>query len=366
MTSLPDRFVLLLLITAVSLSAGCSDADADVVEATITTPALATVVVGAAGDATVRVAGRVVVANSRARVAAPLSARVRRVLVMPGDTVAVGTPVVEVVMTGVIDAAADLAGATARRVVVSKRQVHLLTLRTEGYANVPQELQAEQDLADIDATTTRARAVLRAADVGDAAVPGLLLRGGLVLTSPVAGVVAGVDAVVGAVVEPGATLVSLVAGGAGQAADRRRVVVRTALAIDDEALQAQRAASIDVAGVKVLLRSLAVVDEVNPRDGARDRWFAIEGDVKSAHALSDGSTVLVALPARGTARLPSSAVRLGGDGVAVVAVVVGTAVTAQPVVVLGQVDGDVLVDGVAVGVVVARDVRLALARLEVQ
>lgn len=327
---------------------------------------LDTVVVAAASGATVQVPGRVVVAAAHVVVAAPVAARVRRLLVAPGDAVKRGAPVVEVIMPAVVEAVAALDGALARRAPVLARRGHLDALRAEGIADVAAELDVAATLAELEATIASARATLRIADLDDGALDAVRGGGVVALRVPVAGVVATIDAVVGAVVDAGAPLATFVASIDDDDRARRRVVVRTAIAIDDEALtKAGTATLMGADGTTIGLRALAAVDSIGVRDGARDRWFVVDDAAAGAAAraaLVDGRVVTVALPAQGTARVPASAVRLGSDGVAVV--VDAATLQSCTVTVVGRLDDDVLVDGLAVGATIARDVRLALVRGE--
>lgn len=337
---------------------------------------LPTVLVQSADDSSVSMAGRVVVSGARTEVAAPLSARVRRVLVSPGDMVQAGAAVVEVIMPGVVDAAALHEGAIARRAVVVRRQAHLQALRAEGLARVADEIATDIDLAELEASISRARAVLRGADVGDDESAAILLRGSVTLRAPRAGVVHDVAAVVGAVVDPGFTLVSLVGRARDAAPGAVRVVVRSAGTIDDATLFGGSArapvTATTATGAIISLVPMSVVDEVDPRDGARDRWFVV--DSKDAVSVTDGVALTVHLPARGSARVPSSSVRLRGDGLAEVAVVDdGGVVHPLSVVVLGRVGGDVLLADlpgdhppIVPGTRVARDARAALKDVVVE
>jgi len=340
------------------------------------------VIAVAASGATLQVPGRVVVGGARAVVAAPLSLRLKRLLVLPGDVVGRGAAVAEVAIPEVAAAAATLRGARVRRAVAQQRRDWLQALRKEGLPRVADELAADAELADLDAAIATSTALLRVVDVdiGDAALDELAARGTVTLRAPVAGSVVGVgDAaagvVPGAVVAAGAVLVSLAADGG--AADRVRVVVRLPVTTPTPAV------ATALVGAGVSLRALPGQGAVDLQDGANDRVFAVAVDdaTRSLVAgLVDGQGLTVQLPldvaptsptttasttsttTAAPVRVPAGAVRLGGDGVAEVGVLADDGdVEARRVQVLGRVGADLIIAGVPAGTRLGRDARAALA-----
>jgi multidrug efflux pump subunit AcrA (membrane-fusion protein) len=339
-------------------------------------PADDTVVAMAATGATLQWPGRVVVGNARAVVSAPLSLRLKRLLVLPGDVVARGAAVAEVAIPEVAAAAATLRGARARRAVAQQRRDWLAALRKEGLPRVADELAADADLADLDAAIATSTALLRVVDVdiGDAALDELATRGTVTLRAPVAGSVVGVGdtaagVVVGAVVAPGTVLATLSADGG--AVDRVRVIVRLPVTTPTPTT------ATALLGPGLALKALPGQGPVDLQDGANDRTFALVVDDASrplVAGLVDGQGLTVTLPLTASsssgaadaaeaspARVPASAVRLGGDGVAEVAEVhTDGDVVARHVQVLGRVGSDLIVGGVPAGARLKRDARAAL------
>jgi hypothetical protein len=269
--------------------------------------------------------------------------------------------------------------------VAQQRRDWLAALRKEGLPRVADELAADADLADLDAAIATSTALLRVVDVdiGDAALDELATRGTVTLRAPVAGSVVGVgDAaagvVVGAVVAPGTVLATLSADGG--AVDRIRVIVRLPVTTPTPAT------ATALLGPGLALKALPGQGPVDLQDGANDRTFALVVDDASrglVAGLVDGQGLTVTLPlsppssssssssspssvsssddAVAAVRVPASAVRLGGDGVAEVADVHADGdVEAHPVRVLGRVGGDLIIAGVPAGARLKRDARAAL------
>lgn len=373
------RSLRLLVVPALIFGAGCTDAPAPAVAPSSAATSAATsravqdtVVVGAADGATVQAPGRVVVGGARAVVSAPLSLRLKRLLVLPGDVVGRGAGIAEVAIPEVADAAATLRGARARRAVVQRRQAFLQTLRQEGLPRVADELAADADAADLDAAIARATALLRSVDVdiGDTALDDLATRGTVTLRAPIAGAVIGLPdtgaPVVGAVIPAGTVLAAIAADSTAGSAGRVRVIVRLPVAVPTPSTATLLGGVGGVGGGGLALKALPGQGGADLQDGATDRVFAL-GDPASAAVLVDGQGVTVSLPtssstgAATTGRVPASAVRLGGDGVAAVAVVgAGDVIELRPVTVLGRVGADLIVEGVVPATVIKRDARAAL------
>lgn len=143
--------------------------------------------------------------GASAVVTAPLRATVVRVRVRPGDAVAAGAPVVDVVMPEVLQAAGRFEGARARLDAWTTRVAQLEQLRAEGLARALDVSEAKGALAEAKADLQAARAVLLAAGLREADVGPLLSGSGAVpLRAPVAGVVVEVPVTLGAAHEPSA------------------------------------------------------------------------------------------------------------------------------------------------------------------
>jgi hypothetical protein len=347
-----------------------------------------TVVAIAATGASVSWPGRVVVGSARAVVAAPLSARIKRLLALPGDVVARGAPVVEVAVPELAQAAATLRGARARRAVNERRRAWLLALRGEGVPRVVDELAAETELAELDSAIATASALMRVVDLdqSDAAIDEIAARGAVILRAPIGGSVVSIGdttagVVVGAVVPTGTVLATLAAERSGL--ERVRIIVRLPVSTSTPPV------ATALVGGGLPLVALPGQGPVDLADGASDRVFAVQlpgasRDAASlaaaAAALVDGQGLTMTLPLTTTTtssssplepgsagapppvRVPASAVRLGGDGVAEVAEVKDGAVTGVTVTVLGRVGDDLILSGVVVGARLKRDARAALLR----
>jgi hypothetical protein len=343
------------------------------------------VVAIAATGASVSWPGRVVVGSARAVVAAPLSARIKRLLAMPGDIVARGAPIVEVAIPELAQAAATLRGARARRAVNERRRAWLLALRGEGVPRVVDELAAETELAELDSAIATASALMRVVDLdqSDAAIDEIAARGAVVLRAPIGGSVVSIGdtaagVVVGAVVPTGTVLATLAAERSGL--ERVRIIVRLPVSTSTPPV------ATALVGGGLPLVALPGQGPVDLADGASDRVFAVQlpgaspdAALLATAALVDGQGLTMTLPLTTTTssssplepgsagapppvRVPASAVRLGGDGVAEVAEVKGGVVTGVTVTVLGRVDDDLILSGVVVGARLKRDARAALQR----
>ncbi|MEW5743490.1 MAG: hypothetical protein AB1938_31555, partial [Myxococcota bacterium] len=118
--------------------------------------------------------------GTSAVVTVPLRGTVVRVRVRPGDVVAAGAPVVDVVMPEVLDAAGRFEGARARLEAWTARAEQLDKLRAEGLARALDVSEARASVAEAKADLQTARAVLLAAGLKEGDVPGLLAGSGAV------------------------------------------------------------------------------------------------------------------------------------------------------------------------------------------
>jgi multidrug efflux pump subunit AcrA (membrane-fusion protein) len=148
--------------------------------------------------------GRVLVsANAVALVSAPLSARVVRVRVRPGQQVELGDALVEVVMPELMRAAGMLRAADIRLAALSLRHQRLLPLLEQGLARAAEVSDLEASIALARADRESARATLRSAGESDERAAKLVEgTGSSALRAPLAGMVVAVSAQLGQVREP--------------------------------------------------------------------------------------------------------------------------------------------------------------------
>jgi cobalt-zinc-cadmium efflux system membrane fusion protein len=157
---------------------------------------------------------RVVAApESRARVETQLRGTVVTVAARVGDRVEVGTPIVELRIPEVIEAAAILSG-TGKQIGSHKaRRTRLEELKAAGLVGASEVFDVESNLGRLSAERHLALATLAAVGVTAEQRSEVLARGTVVFASPIAGVVAQLDAVPGDVVEPGTPLASILGRG---------------------------------------------------------------------------------------------------------------------------------------------------------
>lgn len=291
----------------------------------------------------VKPAGSAVVLEGPARVLAgpgasavvtpPLRATVTRVRVRAGDVVAAGAPVVDVVMPELLDAAGRFEGAKARLDAWTARATQLEKLRGEGLARALDVSEAQARAAEAKADLQTARAVLLAAGLREADVPGLLSGNGAVpLRAPVAGVVVEVLAALGASHEPSAgPLVRLAASG--------EVRVEAHFSRDPPDGEWTW---VSPAG-RVPVRLVARAPAADARDGTFAAWFEpLDGGVLAAGTL--GRVMLAGERQAGVVRVPAKAVRRV-DGVPAVTVRRGGRPEVLPVEVLQCPGAECLVRG---------------------
>lgn len=202
--------------------------------------------------------------DGQASIAPPLQARIVRVRVQPGQTIAAGAPVVDVLMPELLHAAGDLVGEQLKVDAFSRRKAQLEALRAEGLARLAELAEVEAQLATARADAQAARATLRAAGVSDKQAEALVAGDGVIaLRAPIAGLLVAVDAVAGEVRDPaGRPLATIVGGGEG------RVEARLPASPHRDA----RFTFIAPSG-GVPLELLSVSSRVEPTDGARLAWF---------------------------------------------------------------------------------------------
>jgi cobalt-zinc-cadmium efflux system membrane fusion protein len=157
---------------------------------------------------------RVVAASSsRARIDVPYRAIVVSVSVQAGDAVAIGDPLVEVRVPELLHAAAVLSGTSAQIGSQRDRKARLEDLRGKGLVGASDVFEVDTRIGSLSADRRLALADLKAAGIEGESRSELLRRGTLSLGSPVAGIVAELDAIPGDVVEPGESLAQVLGRG---------------------------------------------------------------------------------------------------------------------------------------------------------
>lgn len=143
----------------------------------------------------------VVQPGSVAEIAPTHKLHVERVSVRPGDEVEAGAVVVEGTAPELLQAAAALQAASAQAEITSERRERLAELRREGLVEQSRVFELDVALAELQGQRMRAAATLRGAGYSVAAAARLVKDGsaGVAFTSPIAGTVRTVDAVVGQV-----------------------------------------------------------------------------------------------------------------------------------------------------------------------
>jgi membrane fusion protein, heavy metal efflux system len=288
--------------------------------------------------------------EGQAAVVPPYRARILKVLVRPGQKVAKGQPLVEVVMPEVSTAAGAYTAATTRVDACGRRRAQLETLKVEGLVRLADVIEAETKLAEAQADQQSAAAALRAAQIEPAEAADIVSgKRAVALRSPITGMVTAVGAGVGDSREPGGEPVVRVSGEGDS-----RVEARFARPPDTAGSAFSFVAS---SGGTYPLTLVARAPLVDPRDGTISVWLVPEAGTR----LQGGITgrVVVTLPGVvGAAVVPSRAVALSEGKTYVVARRDGKSVKV-PVDVVASSGAEALVIGVAADEEVAADAALA-------
>jgi cobalt-zinc-cadmium efflux system membrane fusion protein len=243
----------------------------------------ATVVAGAEGRATVDVAFRSTVLEARVRV---------------GDRVEAGAALVEVAVPELLAAAAVLAGADEQIGTHQRRKDRLDELQGQGLVGAADVFELERQLGALSAERRLALATFKAAGVDPRQRSELLRRGTVVLRSPIAGVVSHLDATVGAVMEPGGRLATVL----GRAPARVEVV-------HTEPLPAGLPLEfVGNDGSRFALRPEPVATAIEPGLGRALAWYDPEDGQPRADGLR--GRVVVQAETEGLLEVPRGALRL--------------------------------------------------------
>jgi len=243
----------------------------------------ATVVAGAEGRATVDVAYRSTVVEARVRV---------------GDRVAAGAALVEVAVPELLSAAAVLSGADEQIGTHQRRKDRLTDLQGQGLVGAADVFELERSLGVLSAERRLALATFKAAGVDPRQRAELLRRGTVVLRSPIAGVVSHLDATVGAVMDPGGRLATVL----GRAPARVEVVHAEPL---PAGLPLEFVGSD---GSRFALRPEPIATAIEPGLGRALAWYEPADGEPRADGLR--GRVLVHAQAEGLYEVPRGALRL--------------------------------------------------------
>ena len=285
-----------------------------------------------------------------AGVVPPFRARVVRVIVRPGERVAKGAALVEVVMPEVVQAAGAFGSAATRVDAYARRKAQLEGLKGEGLVRLTDVIEADTKLAEARADQQMALATLRTAGLQGADATRMLEgAGNVALRSPIAGVVIAVQAAVGDTREPtGEPLVRVAGEGPS------RIEARCARLWP---LGGARYELVASNGARYPVSYVSRSPTVDPRDGTIAAWFEPPPGERLPHGLSGRLLVTVEAKA-GAAVVPARAVLLQGGQSFVVAGGPGKPVR-RTVEVIASSGSESLVRGLSPGEVVAADAALA-------
>lgn len=202
--------------------------------------------------------------GSEAHVSASHEARVVRVHVRAGDRVALGAPIVDVIVPEVLAAAAQLASVTPARALRSARASELAGLQGEGLVDRASVFEQEAELANLDVSRRLALSTLRAASLSTAEASRALREGTVTLRAPIAGVVREVTAVVGE---------TRTAAGAPFATLNAPLPARVEVRFAEGRPQGVSLLFVGVDGTRIPLAEAPLGESRDPMDGAQLVWL---------------------------------------------------------------------------------------------
>jgi multidrug efflux pump subunit AcrA (membrane-fusion protein) len=204
--------------------------------------------------------------DSVAVVTPPLRARLVRVRATPGQRVARGAALVDVVIPELVGAAGAWLAAGERLQAWQARRAQLESVRGQGLIKLSDIVEADTQVSEAKAAQRLAQASLRAGGASEADAAKLIEDGGaLQLKAPIAGTVVAVTGAIGEVREPTADpVVRIVADAAGQVEAR---FARAPL----------RQASYDfvIGDVRRALTLVGAAPDVDASDGSTRAWFQL-------------------------------------------------------------------------------------------
>jgi multidrug efflux pump subunit AcrA (membrane-fusion protein) len=276
-------------------------------------------------------------------VSVPLSARVLRVRVRPGQTVKKDEPLVDVLLPELLGAAGALSAARLRIESYEARKSRLGPLVEQGLARTAELNELEANLALARAERELARATLRVAGVSEGQVPALLQgQGAISLRAPIGGMVVSVSGRAGEVREPGSgPLLELVSPGLVQIEARLGLTPPVGASFEWWS-----------GAERVPLELEALSPRAAPEDGTRLAWFRTREPQRAPLAGSLGRVRLV--PDASWRVVPAAALREQGNSASVV-VLGDRAPREQPVQVVLRSASEVIVSGLAPDLRVAAD-----------
>lgn len=236
----------------------------------------------------------VAAADTRARLDAPLRGSVVSVFVQVGDRVEAGAQIVELRMPEAIEAAAILAGVRTQIGAHQARRERLEELKGQGLVGAGDVFELESGIGKLSAERRLALARLAAAGITASERAEVLERGTVILEAPVAGVVAELDAIPGAVVDPGESLAQIL----GQGSARIEVAYTGALP-SDVTLE-----FVGIAGHRFALEPTPVATTIEPGLGRTLAWYepaieqALAHGVRGRVILSGSDDDLLEVPRR--------------------------------------------------------------------
>lgn len=284
--------------------------------------------------------------NAAALISAPLTARVLRVRVRPGQLVEQGEALVDVVMPELMRAAGVLRAADIRLAALLPRRERLAPLLAEGLARTQEVAELDAAIALARADRESARATLRSAGESDAHVAALVEGTGTsALRAPLPGMVVAVTAQLGQVREPASgPLVELVGDAATQIEAR---------------FTSQPPAQVRFEWLGLGVRVPLVLEAVSPRagpDGTRLAWLHAADAAVAPIAGSLGRVRMLA--PKDWVVVPVRAL-FARDGAPSVRVQQVDGSSVSPVTLVRQNESEAVIEGLAVGTLVAADGELA-------
>ncbi|PRP90884.1 hypothetical protein ENSA5_59590 [Enhygromyxa salina] len=241
-------------------------------------------------------------ADSRARLDAPLRGTVVAVSVRVGDRVEIGDPIVELRIPAVLEAAAILAGTSKQIGSHKARRERLEELRAAGLVGADEVFSVDSGIGRLSAERRVALATLAAVGLDASQRGEVLSRGTVILTAPVAGVVAKLEAIPGDVIEPSESLAHIL--GRGPA----RIEVAFSGELPELASATLEFEGLD--GSHFVLAEAPVATAVEPGLGRQLAWY----ETAEPLALADGVRGRVLLRSNDSKLLevPRAALRLDG------------------------------------------------------
>jgi multidrug efflux pump subunit AcrA (membrane-fusion protein) len=212
--------------------------------------------------------------EATAEVVPPFRGRITRIHVRPGQKVARGAPIIDVVMPELLRAAGAYLAAGTRLGAYGKRRAQLQSLRGEGLVRLSDLAEVETHIAEAQADQQAALGTLRAADLSGADAARLLQGGGtLTLRAPIPGVITHVRATLGETHENTDLPLATIAGEGGVQIEAR---------LGRPLPAGAQVSFISATGTTVPLRSLSSAPVVDPRDGTTLAWFAPAEEARAA------------------------------------------------------------------------------------